>query len=191
MTNIKDRNRGRRQLLLIAGLFIAPLLVALALALSGWRPEGARQFGELRAEPLDFKAMVATKSDGSTTFWNRPEGHFYLLWPLPADCGAPCVEMADTLKRVRSRMGRHAPRLEIYLIGQPDALLSAAIEGSAIVPVSLVPNPLPAAQAPLLGAKGTLPLALHLIDPNGFWVMSYAAGIDPTGLRKDLDRLIN
>ena len=33
-------------------------------------------------------------------------------------------------------------------------------------------------------------LAVYLIDPNGFLVMRYAQGFDPSGLRKDLARLL-
>lgn len=191
MSTTSDPGRGRRQLLLVVGLFIAPVLFAFALSLSGWRPEGTRQSGTLLELPRDFKAIVATRPDGSTTFWNRPEGHWYLLWPVPAGCGQPCVDMADTLERVRLRMSRHAPRLEIYVIGEPDAALRARLAESPIVPVTLAPNPLPAAAAPLAAEPQGLPLALHLVDPNGYWVMDYPAGTDPTGLRKDLDRLIN
>jgi hypothetical protein len=194
MSNPTNPGRGRRQLLLIVGLFIAPVIAAFVLSFSGWRPEGTRQAGILIEPPRDFKSVVATKPDGSTTFWNRPEGHWYLLWPVPADCGQPCVDMADTLKRVRLRMARHAPRLEVYLVGEPDAALTAALAESPIQRVTLAPNPLPPAIAPSApGAAGQagLPLALHLVDPNGYWVMDYPAGTDPTGLRKDLDRLIN
>lgn len=191
MSTTSDPGRGRRQLLLVVGLFIAPVLFAFALSVSGWRPEGTRQSGTLLEPPIDFKPIVATRPDGSTTFWNRPEGHWYLLWPVPADCGQPCVDMADTLERVRLRMSRHAPRLEIYVIGEPDAALRARLADSPIVPVTLAPNPLPSADAPLAADPRGLPLALHLVDPNGYWVMDYPAGTDPSGLRKDLDRLIN
>lgn len=191
MSQNPDPRRGRRQLLLVVGLFIAPVLLAAALSLSGWRPEGTRQSGTLLEPPRDFKSVVATHADGSTTFWNRPEGHWYLLWPIPADCGQPCVDMADTLERVRLRMSRHAPRLEIYVIGEPDEALRAKLAESPIVVVDLEPNPLPAAVAPLGAQQAGLPLALHLVDPNGYWIMDYAAGTDPSGLRKDLDRLIN
>jgi hypothetical protein len=191
MSNPINPGRGRRQLLLVVGLFIAPVIFAVALVLSGWRPEGTRQSGTLLEPPRDFKAIVATRPDGSTTFWNRPEGHWYLLWPIPANCGEPCVQMADTLTRVRLRMSRHAPRLEIFIIGEPDAALMAVLTDSPIVRVGLEPNPLPAAVAPLAAGGPGLPLALHLVDPNGYWVMDYAAGTDPSGLRKDLDRLIN
>jgi hypothetical protein len=191
MSSEPDRGRGRRQLLLVVGLFAAPVLLAFALSLSGWRPEGTRQTGTLLDPPRDFKSVVATRPDGSTTFWNRPEGHWYLLWPIPAECGEPCVRMADTLERVRLRMARHAPRLEIYLVGEPDEALRRRLEGSPIVPVTLEPNPLPAARPPLPSEHPGLPLALHLVDPNGFWIMDYAPGTDPSGLRRDLDRLIN
>jgi hypothetical protein len=50
---------------------------------------------------------------------------------------------------------------------------------------------LPAPKPPLAADPKRLPLALHLVDPNGYWVMDYPAGTDPSGLRKDLDRLIN
>lgn len=191
MSPSPDRGRGRRQLLLVVGLFAAPMILAFLLSLSGWRPEGTRQSGTLLEPPRDFKHVVATRPDGSTTFWNRPEGHWYLLWPVPADCGESCVRMVDTLERVRLRMARHAPRLEIYVIGEPDAALRARLVGSPIVPVTLEPNPLPAAREPIAVEGLRLPLALHLVDPNGFWVMDYPPGTDPSGLRKDLERLIN
>lgn len=192
--NEGETGRGRRQLLLVVFLFIAPMLGALALSLSGWRPTGTRQTGAFLDPPIDVRAIVATRTDASTVFWNRPEGHWYLIWPIPDACGETCAEMADTLQRVRLRMSRHAPRLEILAVGTPDAMLGPAIAGGAITPVSLSQNLWPAAPAAAAVDRtnpAALPLPLYLIDPNGYWVLSYAAGTDATGLRKDLDRLIN
>lgn len=192
--NTPDPSAGRRQLLLVVLLFALPVFVAVVLAFAGWRPVGTRQHGVLLDPPQDFNAVRAVDGDGQRVVWNLPDGNWHVLVPLPADCGPACPHMLDTLHRVWSALSREAAKARILVIGQPDGdTLAALARYPEMRTVRLDPDPLPAPQRPApLADSGapSAPLAVWLVDPNGWLVMRYDAGFDPSGLRKDLKKLI-
>jgi hypothetical protein len=163
-------------LLLIVAIFAAPVLVALGLKASGWRPIGTKQYGALLAPPVDFNAVAATPP----LAWANTEGKWRVVLKAPTPCGEPCVAMVDTLQRVWLGLGRKAARVDVVYAGTPEP---ATRERLAQFPqarvVMLAGDPLP--------PPG---LAVHAIDPHGYWVLSYAAGFAPKGLTKDLERLL-
>ncbi len=192
--NARDSNRGRKQLLLVTLLFALPVFIAVALAFGGWRPVGTRQHGVLLEPPQDFTAVVATDASGARVVWNRPDGNWHVLVPLPPDCGPACPHMLETLHRVWLGLSREAAKAKILLVGTPDAATAVALARyPEIQTITLTPDPLPAAArpAPILDTGiPSAPLTVWLVDPNGWLVMRYDAGFDPSGLRKDLKKLI-
>jgi hypothetical protein len=192
--NTQDPNRGRKQLLLVAFLFALPVFVAVALAFAGWQPAGTRQHGVLLEPPQDFTTVVAADGAGERVVWNLPDGNWHVLVQLPPDCGMACPHMLDTLHRVWSALSREAAKAKILLVGTPDAATIAAMASyPEIRAITLSPNPLPAPARPAPVADTgvpSAPLTVWLVDPNGWLVMRYDAGFDPSGLRKDLKKLI-
>ena len=167
---------ARRKLLLIVAIFVAPMVVALGLRLSGYQPIGTKQYGTLLAPPVDFNAVVATPA----LPWANTEGKWRVVLKAPERCGEPCVSMVDTLQRVWVGLGRRAGRVEIVYAGTPEPATSARLaQFPQARVVALAADPLPAAG-----------LAVYAIDPHGFWVLSYDAGFAPKGLTKDLERVL-
>jgi hypothetical protein len=91
--------------------------------------------------------------------------------------------MHDVLHRVWLSEGRHAEKLHVLWFGEvPEG--AAAYSGfvpmqpsaglAALLPDTIAPDALPA----------------YLADPNGYLVLRYAPGFDPSGLRKDLGRVL-
>src|SRR3990170_1708442 len=71
MTPSINPSGARRKLLLLAALFVLPMLVAYALYYSGWRPETVHPHGELvqPARPVADAALVLL--DGKPLAWLR------------------------------------------------------------------------------------------------------------------------
>lgn len=186
----RNRNRGRRQLVFVVLVFALPIVAATVLALSDWRPRASKNHGVLLDTPQDFRAVAATDADGERVVWNSADGLWHMVVRAPDDCGAPCVRMADSLARVWTGLAGDAMHARVVWAGKVDtetSALLARIPHARIVEMNTALLPPPA--APREGADLT-PLGVWLVDPNGYLVLRYDAGFDPTGLRADLRRLI-
>lgn len=177
------QTRSRLLLLLIAALFLSSFGVAFYLRMSGWEPTQTRNHGELLDPPLDLRGEAPRRADGSDYAWQPEQRRWRIVVAPPADCGQPCVEMIDALHRVWVGEGRHADRVEVLWFGP--------LPGDAPVFRTLLPMSAEStlvARLPDTTSAEALPV--YLIDPSGFLVMRYPPGFDPSGLRKDLARLL-
>jgi hypothetical protein len=182
--------RSRRQLLLLMLVFALPIAVAAALSLAGWRPPAASNHGQLIEPAQDFNGAVATAADGSALRWNNADGMWRIVVRAPDDCGEPCARMVDSLQRVWIGLTGDAAHAEVLWAGRPDAATGAALARFPQARVVMLDtNLLPPPAAPLPGDT-LAPLAVWLVDPNGYLALRYDAGFDPIGLRADLRKLI-
>jgi len=174
--------RGRGRLLLVAVLFAAPIVVALVLRAVGWEPAGLRNFGQLLDPPVALADTPARTPEGLPLDWTAGERGFNLLAQAPARCEADCAALYDSLHRVWLSQGRHADRVRVLWAGPlPDGAERYA---------GLQPVRVPAALAARLPARAPGAPAVDLVDGRGFLALHYPAGFDPSGLRKDLARLL-
>lgn len=185
-----DLRRGRRQFLALVALFVLPMFAAALLALSGWRPVATRNHGTLVEPAQDFRAERAALASGEPLVWNSADGIWHIVVRAPADCGAPCVRMVDSLQRVWIGLGSDAAHAVVLWTGAVDPPTRDALARFPQARVAtLDTNLLPAATPPAPG-DALAPLGVWLVDPNGYLVMRYEPGFDPIGLRADLRRLI-
>ncbi len=175
--------RSRLILLLIVAMFFSSFGVAAYLRFSGWRPAGSKNFGELLQPPKDLSAQRLQRADGTDYAWAPQDERWQVVFVAPKDCGAPCTRMLDTLHRVWLSEGRHAARVHVLWFGE---LPAGAPTFSGLVPMA--GNPEFIAALPDTARPDALPV--YFVDPGGFLAMRYAPGFDPTGLRKDLARLL-
>lgn len=184
------RSRGRRQLVFVVLVFALPIVAASVLALADWRPRASKNHGVLLDTPQDFRAQVALDTSGAPLVWNSADGIWHMVVRAPDNCGAPCLRMSDSLARVWTGLAGDAMHARVVWAGAADAdtaAVLARIPQARIVALETTLLPLPV--APLAGDE-LAPLTVWLVDPNGYLVMRYDAGFDPTGLRADLRRLI-
>ena len=181
--NASSKTRSRATLLVVAAMFLGSFGVAAALFFGGWRPATTRNIGEWYEPYRDLRDLALARADGSPFAWEPAERGWSIVVAPPADCGAPCVELLDALDRVRRSEGRHAGRLQVLWAGElPD--------GAALFDGLVLLRPSPALQAQLPEVATAQALPVYLADPNGWLVLRYAPGFDPSGLRKDLSRVL-
>lgn len=181
-TPLSPPGRGRGRLLLVAALFAAPILVALLLRAVGWHPSGLRNSGTLVDPPVALADVPPRTPAGQRLDWSAGERGFNLLVLAPTPCGAECAALYDLLHRVWLAQGRHADRVRVLWSG-------AMPEGAPGYP-ALQPVQLPAALVQRLPERPAGAPAVDVVDGRGFLALHYAAGFDPSGLRKDLGRLL-
>ncbi|GIX38143.1 MAG: hypothetical protein KatS3mg127_1382 [Silanimonas sp.] len=176
--------RSRATLLLVVALFFVSFGIAVFLIFSDWRPTATRNAGELLQPPVELGVLGLSHADGRPyPEWESERRLWRVVVLPPPDCGEPCLQLSDMLYRVWVSEGRYADRLQVLWFGEVPA---QAPEYRAFLPMT--PSPALRAKLPAAHVEGSL--AVHLIDPNGFLVMRYEPGFDPTGLRKDLARLL-
>lgn len=180
------RRRGRRQLLLVASLFVVPVVTAILLYRStDWRPVVNAQ-GTL----IDPPQLVATAglalANGAAVPDDALRGHWSVIRPVTGECGARERAILEELARVRLALDKDADRVQRVVVhdggcaaleretDEPDLRMFSADAGFL-------------AQFPpaVDGAQG-----IYIADPHGNLMMSYPAAGSARGLLKDLERLL-
>lgn len=176
--------RSRATLLTVVAMFFTSFGIALYLIYSDWRPTATRNAGELLSPPVELGTLGLARADGTPyPEWQPRERLWRVVVKPPTDCGQPCLKLSDDLYRVWIAEGRRADRVQILWFGE---VPTQAPDYRAFLPMQA--SPALRAKLPASHVDGSL--AVYLIDPSGFLVMRYPPGFDPTGLRKDLARLL-
>ncbi len=175
--------RSRLILLLVALMFLGSFFVAAALRFSGWSPQHTRNFGELLQPPRPLGRIALHQSDGTAYPWS-PESNRWRLLVVPAPgCTTACANTLDLLHRAWLSMGQKADRLDVVWVG---TLPANAPSFRRLVVVA--PDARLAAVLPEAARADALPV--YLVDPSGYLALHYRPGFDPSGLRKDLGKLL-
>lgn len=177
------QTRSRLLLLLVAAMFLGSFGVAATLFFSGWKPTQTRNVGEMLSPYPDLRPVALAEADGTPWQWQPTSRNWHVVVAPPAGCGAPCLQMLDALQRVWVSEGRHAGKLKVLWFGE---LPAGAPQFGGLVPMQ--PNAGLQALLPDLARADALPV--YLADPNGYLVLRYPAGFNPSGLRKDLGRVL-
>ncbi len=105
MTTSTKKN-SKRIMLILATVFIVPVLVAKLALEYKWFNNAATNQGELISPALDLGAL-----DASTA-----EPKWQLLYLLPDDCQASCENAIYSIGQVRTALGRESDRVEALVI---------------------------------------------------------------------------
>lgn len=155
-----SRPHGRRTLVLITLLFMAPILLAMWLRFGAgdWQPATGNH-GALIQPPVPAQALEEIA---------HGEGYWLMLQLVPHSCTADCAALSDAMRRIRVALGADTHRVK-WLRVAPGSSLRRVLEDNA-----------------LTAQSG----AVFLADPRGFLIMRYEPGFDPNGLLDDLERLL-
>jgi cytochrome oxidase Cu insertion factor (SCO1/SenC/PrrC family) len=187
--------RRRLQIALIAALFLGPL------ALSFWayygavlRPAGRTHHGQLVDPARPLPEVPLATSGGASSVRTLLTGRWSLVYVAAAGCDAGCREVLDETRSIRAALGADATRVRRVLIAlAPCCELATLQAAGAEVAVAFVEgedaNRL-LAVFPEYGAPVASAERLYVVDPLGNLMMSYAAGAAPSGVIKDLERLL-
>ncbi len=190
--NTTAAGRGRGRLLLLAGLFVAPMLLAAWLyGLTGWRPPGSVSRGELIQPPRPLPLAGLPMAGGGQTPAGFLRGAWTLLYIGDGSCDPDCRQRLASLQQVRRALDKDASRLrrvflyhgaccdDAWLRGEQAGLLAASLDdpGATALQVELV-------------AAGVVIGGTYIVDPLGNLMMAYAAGTPANSMLKDLERLL-
>jgi hypothetical protein len=183
------RRSGHRQFLLVASLFIVPVVTAIVLyQSSAWRPAVNSQ-GTLIDPPRTLTAAGLALTDGRPAPADVFEGQWSVVHPAAA-CDERTEALFEELGRVRLALDKDAPRVRRVLLhaGGCAGVRLSSRDADLLVLAAAGP-----AGESLLA---TFPTAvdgttgIYIVDPHGNLMMSYPASGSARGLLKDLERLL-
>ena len=196
-SGVPSSPRGRRTLILVAFLFLLPVVAATALYFSGWRPEGkSLQHGELVQPARPVGDAELTGADGTPYRLNALRGKWVFVYFSPLPCSEVCRYNLYKMQQVRLAQGRDASRVERVMIvagASTAALREVSQHNPGLITLSGARATLQTLAREFVSSQGTaldVPGRVYLIDPIGNLVLSYAPDADPSGMRRDLARLL-
>ena len=198
-----SRQRGflssRQALVLLGLLFMTPAFVAWVMHNSseqGWRPEGTTNRGSLvhPARPLtmptDLKIAEQTASD-------YLQGKWTLLYIGDADCEAVCNKNLYNMRQIRTAQNENMRRIQLLYLVQdeaiPESLMELLAKDYKDTAVTLLAADQAAQIAPYFLIDGVAMQTgerVYIIDPLGNLMMYYPPDADPSGMLRDLRKLL-
>lgn len=174
---------GRLKLVMIMLVFLAPIVAAGILTLTGWQPTGKGN-GQPIVPQRSFEG-VRVDVGGKPWAWRDSEPRLTLVvLPGPA-CAVECVKTLGLVRNARIVLNRNADRLRLLYIGAAPT----GSDGQAVM-ADYVTGTEPADTFAPFRPHTPDSVAVVLIESNATALAWYPAGFDPNGLRKDLQKVI-
>lgn len=180
--------RGRGKLLLIAIIFIAPLLFAawMYYGNQGWQPAGRTNHGVL-LEPI----VNLNEAPGLDSLWQLTdtEGRWVMILGEAGACGGACRDALYRMRQSRLMLGNDMSRVaRIFLHGdiRPDTVwLDGEHPGLITISNEGLSGMLNRKKPQGSGSGG-----LYLVDPLGNLVMYFAPDLAPEDMVSDIEHLL-
>ena len=186
MARHQAKSGGRRTLLLIVAIGLAPIVASYA-AYYWFTPSARVNYGEL-LETAPAPIVVGTNSDGKAFSLTDLRGKWVLLIARRGGCSDDCARALYATRQARTIQGREQDRVVRLLLQPlpapaPPQELAAADPGLLVVSIeSHALEQLPLGES---AAAGIL-----LLDPRGNLVLRYGPDPDIRRLANDLQRVL-
>ena len=185
-----SRSRGRRQLLIVAAVFLLPVLGAFALYYGQlWRPAGSSSKGELitPARPLEIAGL--RHADGTPADASVFQDKWTLLYIGDGACDADCRTALVFARQSRLALNNEMTRVQRIFLATDHccdtAYFSAEHPGLIALDASSPEARKLLAQFPAERAQ-----SLFIVDPLGNLMMRHDASQTTKGLLEDLKKLL-
>jgi len=178
--------KGRLKLLLVASIFAVPFVLALVLTLAGWQP-GAKGNGLPVLPQRNFaqEKLPVRLADGRDWAWRDSEPRLTLVALPGPDCAARCYAALTAMAKARVMLNRNQSRLRLLYVGTPPA--DAQRDGMANYwQVGSDVDGKLAQWRP----SGPDSISALLVESDGTALARYPAGFDPSGLFRDLQKVV-
>ena len=198
MSEQTDQSRTRTKLVLLILMFLLPVAGSWYLvfftdyARDGMGGGGA-EHGTLINPPRQLENASLLRVNEDSTEQVSLYGKWTMLFFVDGPCATECEESLYRLRQIRLATGRHRQRLQrVAIIDEGDStqfsdMLSENYPGQLYVSKKdLGEDFLQQFQGLELDDKS----AIFLIDTRGFLMMRYPGNTDPSGIIRDLKRLL-
>ena len=186
----ESRSRGRRQLLIVAAVFLVPLLVAFSLYYGKlWRPAGSSSKGELidPARPLAVAGL--RQSDGTPAGANPFQEKWTLLYIGDGACDADCRTALVFMRQSRLALNNEMTRVQRIFLATGNCCANDYFKTEHPGLITLDASS-PEAQPLLAQFPPDRAHSLFIVDPLGNLMMRHDASHTSKDLLEDLKKLL-
>ena len=184
------RSRGRRQLLIVAAVFLVPVAIAFALYYGQiWRPAGNANKGELivPARPLEVAGLKNV--DGTPADAAAFQGKWSLIYIGDGACDPACRDALVFARQSRLALNNEMTRVQRIFLSTGNCCATDYFktehEGLIVLDASA-----PEAQALLAQFPAERANSLFIVDPLGNLMMRHDASHTSKDLLTDLKKLL-
>ncbi|MCA1777874.1 MAG: hypothetical protein LC637_00400 [Xanthomonadaceae bacterium] len=180
--------------LILIGLFaafFAPLLIALLLHSEwiDWQAPPDRSHGILIDPVVPIGAFELADAQGQIRGPSDLTGRWWLILVQPDHCKRDCLARLELMRRIRLAQDRH--RLEVGLMLITEGVLSELeIDSVELLDPTFMIFQSDAGGALIRRFPAVENGAFYIVDPDTNIMERFQPDADPTGIRKDLDRLL-
>ena len=178
------------KLLLLAALFLLPVVLSVTLFALDWRPSRTNNYGELISPVRHLDDVALRTVDAKPFVWSTRPQKWALVRFVGERCDAECATKLHQMRQIHLAQGKERDRLERILIA---ANIGALAELRAQYPDMTVLTGAPDVLQQLahtFSGAAPVPSDTFLVDPLNNVMMRYRADADPSGIRKDVKHLL-
>jgi cytochrome oxidase Cu insertion factor (SCO1/SenC/PrrC family) len=207
MTNLADvpltavKKTSKKPLftvIIIFALFVVPFVLAWVLYEEQDTFGKPSNNGQLIQPPLDLAKLSLQTLDKKPVDQKTLRGKWLLLYINPNPiCDEACQKNIYNIRQIRTATGKEAERVQRAIItfsGQkPDAQLQTLLKGPFAGTSHFLANKQQVQQFLASSPEAKLAIqtgSIYLVDPLGNVMMEYAPKANPSGIFKDLTRLL-
>ena len=183
----KRTRKSRIQLVLVACVFLAPMIAAGILTFAGWQP-GTKGNGQPIVPQRNFvdEKLRVVLADGSDYAWRDSEPRMTLVALAGPDCAGQCLATLTAIAKARVMLNHKQDRLRLLYLGAPPADATARAAMAAYWKTGHDVD------SRLAGYRPTTPdsVGAVLVESNGTALSFYPPGFDAAGLLRDMRKVI-
>lgn len=188
----EPRSRVRLVLVLLLLVFTLPIVAAFL-----WRPTGFVNHGELVQPPRLITDVSLQTLQGREFRFAELQSRWALIYFGGERCDDACHRTLHNTNQARLAQGKNLSRVNSVLILPQSVQKTVADRMTSRYPGLLTLTGTPRALGALISqfvsdsaGSAVVPSRVYVVDPLGNLMMSYPADADPTGIKKDLMRLL-
>lgn len=194
-----EKNKGRRQLILVISFFVAPIIIAIIMY--NLVPEGGptktKNHGDLVIPARPLVDVALQTETGKAYKFSDMNKTWVMVYIGKASCDKTCVDVLYKMRQSRlAQAGEHLRIKRLYISTNGKAKASLlnvlkehpgleVVHGDESAINSVLKQFKIKDKAPVKTAQ-----RLYFVDPFGNLMMSYESGFDAKGLIKDMTLLL-
>jgi hypothetical protein len=184
------RSRGRRQLLIVAAVFLVPVAIAFALYYGKiWHPAGSSNKGELIAPARPLEVAGLRNVDGTPADAAAFQGKWSLIYIGDGACDTACRTALVFARQSRLALNNEMTRVQRVFLSTGNCCANDYFKAEHAGLIVLDASS-PEAQTLLAQFPAERANALFIVDPLGNLMMRHDASHTSKDLLTDLKKLL-
>ncbi|HUX89622.1 MAG TPA: SCO family protein [Gallionellaceae bacterium] len=194
--NVEKMKQNRRTLLIVLVIFVLPVLISSLMYFTEWRPSSTVNHGELilPARPIADGAM--TTLDGKQVKISDLRDKWTMVYFDSSACPEACMSQIYFMRQVHASQGKNYDRIQRVFMLTDSKSVDELKSKLKDYPDMLVWTGDQLQTAKLTHDFGVdtqsadFQRYIYLLDQQGNLMMRYKPGVEPAGVRKDIERLL-